>query len=388
MKKVFESRNDIVRWGFIVVGATLALFAAQSLAVWLPFQWARGLAANSLTWPIVQVMSVLGLALTGLCLWLMKAKRIGIGFAVFAALCLVPSIQGATAVQSYAREQGVQTSFSEQFHINRSSYAANEPSVTYGTAGQTKLDLSSYLVSSDDIKPAVVYVHGGGWSGGSRTENSDFFHWLNGKGYHVFSIDYRTARDAYASWKDAPGDVACALSWLNQQAGKYHVDTSRVTLMGDSAGGQLALRAAYGLSNGDISSSCGGQPVAPRNVVGIVPAIDFIELYDDPVLGPTSRDNVVRYLGGTPDNVPQAYEDATIITHVRPGVPRTLLISAENDTLVSADSSKKLAVALHDVGVDVQQYTLPGAIHSYWINPGGYQNQISRALVARFLKSQ
>ena len=156
--------------------------------------------------------------------------------------------------------------------------------------------------------------------------------------------------------------------------------------MGDSAGGQLALRAAYGVQSGDVPSSCQGEPIKPKKVVGIVPAVDARELYDDPKLGPTSRVNIVRYLGGTPETAAEAYNESSVITHVNAGLPPTLIINAANDTLVSPDSGERLAEALDRAGVEVEQYTLPYAAHSYWINPGGLQNQTARELILRFLR--
>lgn len=379
--------NIILRWVVIVIGAGMALFALQSVALWLPWRWTYEFAANGSAWPFVQLGLTVGVGLAGGALWWLGSRRLGIVYIALSALCLIPVTQTMISLDTFARSQGIPLSVTQQFDVSRNQYAADEASVRYGRVAQTDLVLSSYLTSEMTAKnPVIVYVHGGGWSGGSRTENSDFFRWLNSRGYHVLSIDYRIAKDNYASWQDAPRDVVCALAWLNSAAAeRYGIDRSAVTLMGDSAGGQLALRAAYGVANGDLTSSCGGQPLVPASVVGIVPAIDFVELYDDPRLGPTSRENVVRYLGGSPATASDAYSESSIITHVKAGLPRTLIINAERDTLVSPRSGEALAAKLREAGVDAEQYTLPYTVHSYWINPGGYQNQIGRQIIKQFL---
>ncbi len=372
-------------WLLLAIGVVASALALQAIALWLPWRWAYDFAANATVWPIIQLAcSLLVLFVAGGFYYLMRMTT-AIVFGVVGVITLTPVIIMLASQGSYAQSNDVSLDVFEQTHVSRTVHHPNND-VQYGRVGNNDLNMSVYR-NSDITKrsPAIVYVHGGGWSGGSRTENGEFFSWLNGLGYTVLSIDYRFAREDYASWQDAPRDVVCALAWANKNADYWQIDRDRVSVMGDSAGGQLALRAAYGVKSGDLMSSCGGDPATPSKVVGIVPAIDFRELYDDPKLGPTSRTNVVRYLGGNPSEQAEAYDESSIITHVKAGLQPTLIINAANDTLVSPDSGEKLARELKKSGVSVEQYTLPYAAHSYWINPGGYQNQTSRSLISDFL---
>lgn len=387
-QKVRRSRKHYTAyWLLLAIGIVAAGFAVQSLALWLPWRWAYGFAANATVWPVIQLAcSLLVLAVAAGFLYLMR-RTTAIVFGVIGVIVIIPVVQMFVTLDMYARAHDVSLDVLAQRNISRGTYRPTSD-IEYARVNGKGLMLSVY--ANHDIakrSPAVLYVHGGGWKGGSRTENGELVNWLNGHGYTVFSIDYRYANNHYASWQDAPRDVVCALAWLNKHAEAQKIDSDNVTIMGDSAGGQLALRAAYGVKSGDVSSSCDGQPIVPKNVVAIVPAVDFRELYDDPRLGPTSRKNVVRYLGGTPSSAAQAYDESSIITHVKAGLQPTLIINAANDTLVSPDSGERLAKSLHGAGVDVEQYTIPFAVHSYWINPGGYPNQTVRALIERFLST-
>lgn len=386
VKRLRRSRKHYaVYWLLLVVGIVAAGFALQAVALWVPWRQVYDFASNATVWPVVQLgCSLLVLLVAGGFYYIMQTTT-ALVFGVIGVITMIPVAVMLATQGIYAQANNVSLSMFEQTHVSRAQYSASSE-VQYGRVGNHDLNMSVYR-NSDITKrsPVVVYVHGGGWSGGSRMENSDFFHWLNDLGYTVLSIDYRLANATYASWRDAPRDVVCALAWVNKNADMQQIDRERVTVMGDSAGGQLALLAAYGVKSGDLESSCGGDPVMPNKVVGIVPAIDFRELYDDPKLGPTSRTNVVRYLGGTPSEQPEAYDESSILTHVKAGLQPTLIINAANDTLVSSDSGEKLADELKKSGVTTEQYTLPHAAHSYWINPGGYQNQTARALIARFL---
>lgn len=388
-QKVRRSRKHFtVYWLLLAIGVTASVFALQAVALWLPWRWAYEFAANATVWPIVQFALCALVLLVAAGFYYLYRRKMAIVFGVIGVVTLIPVIAMFVTHGMYAREHDVVLDPLEQIHITRTPSEPNN-TIPYGQVGMNKLELSVYR-NSDITKrsPAVVYVHGGGWSGGSRTENSEFFRWLNDRGYTVFSIDYRYATSDYASWRDAPRDVVCALSWLNTNADAQQIDRDNVAIMGDSAGGQLALRAAYGVTLHDVESSCGGEPLIPRKVAGIVPAIDFRELYSDPQRGPTSQANVTRYLGGTPDEQPEAYDESSIITHVKPNLQPTLIINAANDTLVSAGSGVRLADSLKAAGVRVEYYTIPYAVHSYWINPGGFQNQIGRAQIEHFLAQE
>lgn len=312
--------------GLIAAAVVISALVVQSIALWLPALWAYPFAANATVWPVLQIGMVVCLGLIAFVLRWMTYRKTAIVFAVIAVVSVVPTVQMIRDLREYAHKQGVNVSFMAQSQLFRVPYAPASTS-TYAHVGQHDLELSVYPAKA--AVGTVVYVHGGSWWGGSRTENGDFFRRLNARGYSVYSIDYRLARDDYATWRDAPGDVACALNWV---AGERQ---GPLTLIGDSAGAQLALRAAYGLVDGSVTSSCGGNVTVPDKVVAIVPPVDFYDLYTDPRRSPSSRENIARYLGGTSGEVPAAYADASISSHVRPGLMPTLIINAERDNLVS-----------------------------------------------------
>lgn len=371
------SSRKALRVGLTATGVVISALVLQSLALWLPALWAYPFAANATVWPVLQIGMVVCLGLIALVLRWMNLQKTGIVFAIIAVVSVVPTVEMIGGLREYAYSQGVSVSFMAQSQLFRVPYSP-VTTTTYAHVGQHDLKLSTYRAA--DPIGTIVYVHGGSWRAGSRTENGDFFRRLNARGYTVHSIDYRLSREDYPTWQDAPRDVACALHWASGER------QGTLTLIGDSAGGQLALRAAYGLVDGTVTSSCGGNVVVPDKVVAIVPPIDFHELYVDPKRSLSSRANIAQYLGGTPREVPDAYKDASIATHVRPGLMPTLIINAERDTLVSSKSGERLAEQLRAAGNSAEQYTIPYTNHSYWINPGGYQSQTARALMLRFME--
>ena len=105
---------------------------------------------------------------------------------------------------------------------------------------------------SNKSTPLVLFVHGGGWTQGSKGTANQFKMYFN-EGFAVATIEYRLAKDAPAP--AAVEDVRSALCYLLNES-KYHIDPDKVVLMGGSAGGHLALLAGYMQSNKQFDQDC------------------------------------------------------------------------------------------------------------------------------------
>ena len=109
--------------------------------------------------------------------------------------------------------------------------------------------LDFYLPESDQPVPAMVWVHGGGWSFGDKTNERNLALRFAERGVAVAVINYRLSSGRWAT-DDAPEegvthpehakDVAAAFAWLHKHAAKYGLDTKRLYISGHSAGGHLA----------------------------------------------------------------------------------------------------------------------------------------------------
>ena len=102
-------------------------------------------------------------------------------------------------------------------------------------------------------------------------------------GYLVFDIEYRLAPPP--RWQDAPSDALCALGWFQGEASRYGVDPARIVVMGDSAGGNLAMVAGYspggGIEASGLTPSCDVDPVPPAGVVAMYPVADLAATWHD-----------------------------------------------------------------------------------------------------------
>jgi acetyl esterase/lipase len=124
------------------------------------------------------------------------------------------------------------------------STAVEVRTVTYANRGSVDLLLDLYLpaVSVRRPLPVIVFVHGGGWSGGTRTTGPDFKRYFAQDGFAMASIEYRlTPSVAFPANVE---DVRSAVRWLKARAGAHGLDPARICLWGTSAGGHLAAVAA------------------------------------------------------------------------------------------------------------------------------------------------
>jgi len=236
--------------------------------------------------------------------------------------------------------------------------------------------------------PAVVLVHGGGWDQGSRG-GSLLPAWLAGRGYVVFDIDYRLATPTGPSWQQATGDVKCAVGWVNDHAARFGVDPERIGLLGSSAGGHLALLAAYSTSEPALPASCRARDAEVRAVAALYPVSDLAALHRTPTRwwnrSPDIRALVARFVGGTPTTTPDRYRIASPITHADHRVPPTYLAHGTRDQVVPIGQSLRLAQRLREAGVPHRMVPLRGANHGFDLLGGGFNTQTTLSTLAGFL---
>ncbi len=111
--------------------------------------------------------------------------------------------------------------------------------VEYSRPQGVGLLLDAHVPAGSGPFPAVILVHGGGWTSGTRTAPfvRPLFGVLDQSGFAWFTIDYRLAPEY--GYPAAPDDVEAAVRFVKQHAKEYHVNPERIALMGESAGGHL-----------------------------------------------------------------------------------------------------------------------------------------------------
>ncbi|MGN6553240.1 MAG: alpha/beta hydrolase fold domain-containing protein [Verrucomicrobiota bacterium] len=238
-----------------------------------------------------------------------------------------------------------------------------EHAVDYLPEGRTeKADLYFPLHMPKDAKlPAVVLIHGGGWNDGTRAGKRELNvgSTLARNGYVAMSVDYVLSHGKYAVWPTNLWDCKTAVRWLRKNADRLGVDPERIGVLGGSAGGHLAAMVAL------TTSSDGLDPAEPYGDISCRVSC-CVDLYGIADIG-TYHD--AKMLGHTFAEAPELYRKASPITYVRSNSPPFLILCGTADTTVNPEQSKLLSQTLKQAGVEEQLLVIPGAPHSFDLQP-------------------
>ena len=265
---------------------------------------------------------------------------------------------------------------------------APDATETIATVEGERLQAAIYLPGGLGPAPVAVYVHGGGFIGGTRTETASDLRWFADRGWLVLSIDYRLFRAGHPTWDKAAPDAACGLVWARENASRLGGDPARIVLMGDSAGGNLAINVAYAAAQGRAVSSCGGRVTAPLAVAVQYPAVDPIAIYERgfPIPGFEPAMLMQGFIGGTPEQYPDRVASVSSATWLTPEAPPTLVVSPDRDSLVVSDSVRAFAARAASAGVSIELVRIPFANHIFnQIAAGSLGNQAGLTIRQRFL---
>ncbi|PJF22345.1 MAG: hypothetical protein CUN56_06465 [Phototrophicales bacterium] len=224
-----------------------------------------------------------------------------------------------------------------------------------------------------DRYPAIIVLHGGGWYRGDKTEHFERHNLhLAAQGYVVFDAQYRFFSVDAAPW-DAPlQDVREVIRWVKANADEYQVDTTKIALYGRSAGGQLALRAAYGACGEFIDTS----------VQAVVTAYAPTDLR---LTGYEPDFRVCGLLGGQSWEVPETYADASPIEFVRDDLPPTLMMHGGADSLASYVHAELMLNKLRQTNTPCVVLRVPWGRHGFDAVLPGTGYQLTQYYVDRFL---
>ncbi len=262
------------------------------------------------------------------------------------------------------------------------------------------LHLDVYQVASSRPTPVVIQIHGGGWIRGDRPSSSRSFGPFFAAGGSVVAVQYRNAIDAPAP--AAIEDVRCAMAWVKANAKKYNFDVTRVITWGGSAGGHLALMAAYAPAS-FTPKACSDQPkiaavlddYGPTNLAeGLTQhgSMDFTHQWlglDLPLTPAASSEEATehRVAPRWPEPGAALLDKAKAmspLTYVRPSVPPTFIVNGDSDHTVDPSQSAELKKALDEAHVPAGQYIVTGGGHG---NFSPEEQQKSMLLSLQFLQA-
>ena len=243
--------------------------------------------------------------------------------------------------------------------------AANQyrvvPNLTYLTANNWEAKLDVY--ARRDVtapQPTLIYIHGGGWVGGTReAQLFNFLPYLE-MGWTVVNVSYRLARISEAP--AAVEDCRCALRWVIRNAKDYNIDTKRLVVTGHSAGGHLSLTTGILPVSAGLDRQCPGSPGSEDPKVAAIVNWYGITEVEDILDGANIQNYAVQWLGSMP-NRNEVARRVSPLTYIRAGLPPIVTIHGDADRTVPYSHATRLHEALSKAGVPNQLLTIPGGKH-------------------------
>ncbi|MHA3771837.1 alpha/beta fold hydrolase [Verrucomicrobiota bacterium sgz303538] len=255
--------------------------------------------------------------------------------------------------------------------------------VEFARVGDQPLKLDLYIPDVGKAKPPlVVYVHGGAWRAGSKSEMP--LGKLVAKGFAVASVDYRLS--TVAPFPAQVHDIKAAIRFLRAKGQDYGVESKQIAVAGSSAGGHLA--ALVGVTNGvsqleGTVGECLKESSAVQFIVSLYGASNLQTILSQSTPhGLSVRVPALQLLlGGEPAEKPDLARLASPVTHVDPSDPPLLLIHGDEDPQMPPEQSRELQQAYQATGLPVHLEVIHGGKHG---GPEFYDDARTE-LMARFL---
>lgn len=207
--------------------------------------------------------------------------------------------------------------------------------------------------------PLLIFIHGGGWTGGSRDIYKFYTVRYAQKGYAAATVSYRFSGEA--PFPAAVEDVKCAVRWLRAHAKDYQLDPAHFAALGGSAGGHLSLMLGYSPQAKEFDRS-GGNPNVSSAVQAVVDFYGPVDLTTDFA---QKAGVVKKFMGGKSyAEAADLYRRASPITYLTKQAPPTLILHGTIDDTVPIEQSDLLAAKLKELQVPCVYDRLEGWPHT------------------------
>ena len=247
-----------------------------------------------------------------------------------------------------------------------------EDNITYGKAGDTELKLDLARPQGDGPFPAIVFIHGGGWSGGNRQGYRGQIQEAAKRGYVAVTISYRLMQFDQAKKETTTAtpifpaqihDAKAAIRWLRANAKKYHINPDRIGVTGGSAGGHLSLLVGLTDPASNLEGDSGNPEQSSRvqAVVNVFGPTEMVGCYEKSSVAWIFR----LFMGGTPSEAAERYKAASPVTYVSKDDPPVLTLHGDQDALVPVEQAKLLDEKMKAAGASHALMIFQGQGHGF-----------------------
>ena len=251
--------------------------------------------------------------------------------------------------------------------------------VTYARYGDRTLEMDIYRPKDAWGKlPAVVCIHGGGWAKGSRESHGAMAQALASRGYVAATISYRLSGEV--KFPAQIHDCKAAVRFLRAHADEYGINADNIGAIGLSAGGHLTALLATSGGVADLEGN-GGSAGSSSVIQAAVPMgaqTDFLSGRTREVSAAEPKGAIwQQFLGGTQEEYPAVYRNASPLTHLDAGDPPCWFIAGEHDDASThADVFRK---RMNQYGVSAGLTVIKGAPHGFIGKQVWFDQMVERA---------
>ncbi len=237
-----------------------------------------------------------------------------------------------------------------------------------------KLDLARPAADAPEPAPCIVVIHGGAWRGGNKEQLHQLIQQFAARGYVAASLQYRLC--PMHTFPAQIEDVKCAVRFLRAHADDYGIDPNRMGAVGFSAGGHLSMMLGV-MDEKDGYHGTGGWAEQSDKVQAVVSYFGPTKLDADD-MPDISKPLVKDFIGGTPQEKPDAARAASPLTWVSSNDAPMLLFQGTKDPLVRHSQAWMMTESMEDQGVLGRVELLVGQGHGW----GG--EELTRTLNATY----
>lgn len=235
--------------------------------------------------------------------------------------------------------------------------------VSYGEHKAQAVDV--YLPDSDKPTPAMLFVHGGGWRGGSKKNVPAFLKDAVAAGWlAVVSVEYRFTN--VATHPAQTNDCLRAVQFVRSKAKKWNIDPARLGITGGSAGGHLSMFVA---THPDLADSASNDPVTKQSsrvqcTVPFAGPSDWSLLETINHSHPAYR-QLIGHLPDTPfaELQKEKIKDVSPVTHVSSDDPPMMIVHGDADVIVPFPHAESMYDRLQKAGVKTELVRIKGGRH-------------------------
>ncbi|PXV63588.1 acetyl esterase/lipase [Dysgonomonas alginatilytica] len=243
--------------------------------------------------------------------------------------------------------------------------------IIYSTPSANRsLHLNIYRPDDEKKYPALLMIHGGGWSSGDLSLQIPMAEQIAAKGYVTIPVEYRLSPEAI--YPAAVHDLKTALRWIRANADQYGIDTTRIAVSGCSAGGQLAT--LLGVINGQASYEGLGREYSNHTsnvhaVINIDGISDFTTKESlDGVLEAISKNKVsasVKWFGTTYDENKEPWIEASPVYWVTKESAPVCFINSSIPRFHGGRDELIEKLTVYNISTEI--YSLPDTPHPFWL---------------------